>query len=257
LFIDSTRVIKINSPDIIDGTLKGRFKFKELDKLARNSLGSIYTNFEAKKVTSGQFLNFNFKVYNKIIEVFFPEVKLGSNTSIKGKVVADTEKFELTFKSPEVEAYKNSAKNIRLQIDNKNPLYNTLLSIEEVNTKYYNVSDLNLVNVTLNDTLFFRTDFVGGKKLNEKFDLSFYHTLNENNKSVVGLKKSDIKFKDNEWLVNPTNNRQNKVVIDEKFETFAFDKINIQSKGQEIDFAGIITGKNDKDVTLNLKTKSR
>ena len=252
-FIDTTRVIKINSPDIINGTLKGRFKFEELEKLAKNSLGSIYTDFEPKNVTPGQFLDFNFKINNKIIEVFFPEVKLGSNTSIKGKIIADKEKFELTFRSPEVEAYKNIAKNIRLQIDNKNPLYNTLLSIDEVNTKYYNISDMNLVNVTLNDTLFFRTDFFGGRNMDEKFDLSFYHTLNENNKSVVGLKKSDIKFKDNDWLVNPTNNRQNKVVFDEKFQTFAFDKINIISKNQEIDFAGVFTGKNDKDVTLNLK----
>ena len=252
-FIDTTRVIKVNSTDIVNGTLKGRFKFKELETLARNSLGSIYTDFEPKKVTSGQFLDFNFKVYNKIIEIFFPEVKLGANTSIKGKIKADNEKFELTFKSPQVEAYKNIAKNIRLQVDNKNPLYNTLLSIGEVNTKYYNIADLNLVNVTLNDTLFFRTDFVGGRNLNEKFDLSFYHTLNENNKSVVGLKRSDIQFKNNDWLVNPSNNKQNKVVFDEEFRTFAFDKIHIVSKDQEIDFAGVFTGRNDKDVTLNLK----
>ena len=252
-FVDTTRVIKVNSTDIVNGTLKGRFKFKELGKLARNSLGSIYTNFEPKKVTQGQFLDFNFKIYSKIIDVFFPEVKLGKNTLIKGKIIADSERFELMFKSPLVEAYKNSAENIRLQIDNKNPLFNTLLSIDYVNTKYYNVKDVNLVNVTLNDTLFFRTDFVGGPNFNEKFDLSFYHTLNENNKSVVGLKKSNIKFKDNDWLVNPTNNMQNKVVIDEKFETFAFDKINMISLDQEIDFAGVFTGKNNKDVTLNLK----
>ena len=252
-FTDSTRIIEVNSTDIVNGTLKGRFKFEELEKLARNSLGSIYTDFEPKRVTPGQFLDFNFKIYNKIIGVFFPEVKLGPNTSIKGEIIADSEKFELTFKSPEVEAYKNSAENIRLQIDNKNPLYNTLLSVDNINTKYYNVKDLNLVNVTLNDTLFFRTDFFGGINFDEKFELSFYHTLNENNKSVIGLKKSNIKFKNNDWLVNPSNNKQNKVVIDEKFETFAFDKINILSDEQEIDFAGVITGLNDKDVTLNLK----
>ena len=252
-FTDTIRIISINSTDIIDGSIKGRFSFNELEKLAKNSLGSIYTDFKAKKVTPGQFLNFNFKIYNKIIEVFFPEVKLGSNTTIKGEIVADEEKFELTFKSPEVEAYKNIAKNIRLQIDNKNPLYNTLLSIESVNTKYYNIADLNLVNVTLNDTLFFRTDFIGGKNLQEKFDLSFYHTLNENNQSVVGLKKSDIHFKNNDWQLNPNNNKQNKVVFDEQFELFAFDKINIVSQEQEIDFAGIINGNNDKDVVLNLK----
>jgi len=252
-FIDTIRRITINSTDIINGSIKGVYKFEELGKLTKNSLGSIYTDFEPEKVTSGQFLDFNFKIYNKIIGVFFPEVNLGSNTSIKGKIVADTDKFELTVKSPNIEAYKNSIQNLRLQIDNRNPLYNTLLSIEKVNTKYYNIADLNLVNVTLNDTLFFRTDFVGGKNLKEKFDLSFYHTLNENNQSVVGLKRSDINFKDNDWQINPNNNKQNKVVFDEQFKLFAFDKINIISNEQEIDFAGIINGKNDKDVILNLK----
>jgi len=253
VFQDSTRTITINSTDIVDGRVKGSFKFNELGKLAINSLGSIYTNYNPTSVTDGQFLDFNFKIYNKIVDVFFPEVKLGSNTSIKGKINSDKQKFELTVKSPKVEAYQNIVENIRLQIDNKNPLYNTLLSVDKVNTKHYNIADLNLVNVTLNDTLFFRTDFVGGKSLKEKFDLSFYHTINENNMSVIGLKKSNINFKDNIWLINPNNNKQNKVVFDKALHTFAFDKVKVFSEDQAIDFAGVISGKNNKDITLNLK----
>ena len=252
-FQDSTRIITVNSTDIVDGRIKGNFKFNELGTLATNSLGSIYTNYHPTAVTEGQFLTFNFKIYNKIVEVFFPEVKLGANTSIKGKINSDKQKFELTIKSPKVEAYQNIVENIRLQIDNKNPIYNTLLSVGKVKTNYYNIADLNLVNVTLNDTLFFRTDFVGGPNLKEKFDLSFYHTINENNMSVIGLKKSNIKFKDNDWLINPTNNKQNKVVFDKAFHTFAFDKIKVFSEEQAIDFAGVISGKNNKDITLNLK----
>ncbi len=253
LFKDSIRIITINSTDIVDGKVKGNFKFNELGKLATNSLGSIYTNFNPTPVSEGQFLDFNFKIYNKIVDVFFPEVKLGANTSIKGKIISDKQKFELTIKSPKVEAYQNIVENIRLQIDNKNPLYNTLLSVDKIHTKYYNIADLNLVNVTLNDTLFFRTDFVGGKSLKEKFDLSFYHTINENNMSVIGLKKSNIKFKDNDWHINPNNNKQNKVVFDKALHTFAFDKVKVFSESQAIDFAGIISGKNTKDITLNLK----
>ena len=253
VFQDSTRTITMNSTDIVDGRVKGSFKFNELGRLAINSLGSIYTNYKPTSVTDGQFLDFNFKIYNKIVDVFFPKVKLGSNTSIKGKINSDKQKFELTVKSPKVEAYQTIVENIRLQVDNKNPLYNTLLSVDKVNTKHYNIADLNLVNVTLNDTLFFRTDFVGGRNLKEKFDLSFYHTINENNMSVIGLKKSNINFKDNNWDINPTNNKQNKVVFDKALHTFAFDKIKVFSEEQAIDFAGVISGKNNKDVTLNLK----
>lgn len=252
-FRDSIRVLTINSSDIIEGKVSGIFKIKELPILARNSLSSIYTNYVPNKVTNGQFLDFNFKIYNKIVEVFFPKVNLGSNTTIKGEVNSDKNKFELLVKSPKIEAYDNIVDKIKLQIDNKNPLYNTLLSVDKIKTKYYNIADLNLVNVTLNDTLFFRTDFIGGKQLKEKFDLSFYHTINENNKSVVGLKKSNIRFKDNDWAINPSENKQNKVVISEDFQLFAFDKINAVSKNQKIDIAGIIDGKNDKNLNLNLE----
>jgi len=252
-FNDTIRTITINSTDIVDGRIRGNFKFNELGKLTGNSLGSIYTNYNPEKVSQGQFLDFNFKIYNKIIDVFYPEVKLGANTSIKGKINADNEQFELLVKSPKVEAYENVIENIRLQIDNKNPLYNTLLSVDKINTKYYNIEELNLVNVTLNDTLFFRTDFIGGKNLDENFNLSFYHTINENNMSVVGLKKSDITFKENTWLINPTNNKQNKVVFDKALNTFAFDKIKVISEDQEIDFAGVMGGDNSTDMVLNLK----
>ncbi len=252
-FEDRVRTITMNSTDIIDGRVKGIFKFDEIGKLATNSLASIYTNYNPSVVTKGQFLDFNFKIYNKIVGVFFPDVKLGPNSSIKGKINSDQEKFELTLKSPKVEAYQTLVENIRLQIDNKNPIYNTLLSVDKVNTKYYNIADLNLVNVTLNDTLFFRTDFIGGEKLKEKFDLSFYHTINENNKSVVGLKKSSVIFKGNDWALNPENNNQNKVVFDKNFHTFAFDRLKVLYDNQSIDFTGIISGKNNKDITLNLQ----
>lgn len=252
-FKDTVRVLTVNSSDIVEGSVKGRFKFNQLGKLAKNSLGSIYTNYELDKVASGQFLDFNFKIYDKIVSVFFPEVRLGSNTIVKGAINSDDEKFELLVKSPKIDAYNTIVEKIKLQIDNKNPLYNTLLSVDNVKTKYYDVADVNLVNVTLNDTLFFRTDFVGGKQKKEKFDLSFFHTINENNKSVVGLKKSSVNFKDNEWFINPTENKQNKVVIDKGFKLFAVDKINATSNNQKIDIAGIVNGFNDKDLTLNLE----
>lgn len=69
---DSTRNIHINSPDIITGYLKGNFKVKELGRLMQNSLGSIYTNYRPFEISGNQRLAFNFKIYNKIVDVFFP-----------------------------------------------------------------------------------------------------------------------------------------------------------------------------------------
>jgi len=49
---EGIRYININSPDIIEGSLKGKFKFKDIPKLLENSFGDIYTNYVPKELES-------------------------------------------------------------------------------------------------------------------------------------------------------------------------------------------------------------
>src|SRR5690606_21809774 len=209
-FQDEIRFLEINSPENIEGNLNGRFVIKDLPKLVLNSIGHIYTNYTPNKVTSNQYLDFNFKIYNKIIEVFYPEIELGKNTFIRGRVETDEEKFRLTFKSPEIKVHNYFANNIELQVDNGNPLFNTYIEVDSINTKYYNVSKFNLINVTLRDTLFMRAEFMGGKQNSDNYNLSFYHTINKEKQSVVGFKKSDVTIKDTKWNINEKQDSFNK-----------------------------------------------
>ena len=252
-FKEDVRTLTVNSKDIINGKLEGKFKFAELPTLAKNSLGSIYTHYQPDSVSLGQHLKFNFKVYDKIIGVFFPEVNVGKNTFFKGKINSDKEKFELTFKSPKVKIYDNLIEKIRLQVDNKNPLYNTILSVKKIDTKKYNIKDVNLVNVTLNDTLFVRTDFVGGTNYKDKFDLSLFHTINNKNQSVIGFKKSNFDFKNLQWEINPKKDKDNKVIFDNNLKNFDFKELHIISDNQELSFNGNIKGKKEKNLHLNFK----
>ena len=144
-FNDSLRSIEINSPDIITGYMKGDFKVRELGKLIQNSIGSIYTNYKPYEISEGQKLAFNFKIYNKIVDVFFPEVNFGPNTFIKGNIIADEGDFKLTFRSPSIAAYGNKLEEIDVTIDNKNPLFNTYLSVADASTRYYDVKDFSLI----------------------------------------------------------------------------------------------------------------
>ena len=173
-FEDNIRFMEINSPDIIEGAMSGQFVFNDIAKLFENSIGSIYTNYIPTKVKQNQSINFNFKIYNKIIEVFYPEIKLGKNTFIRGQVESNEKGFKLTFKSPELKYLDYFASNIELQVDNDNPLFNTYIEVDSIKTKYYNVSKFSLINVTVNDTLFMRSEFNGGKNNDDIFNLSFY-----------------------------------------------------------------------------------
>lgn len=252
-FKDSVRTLTFNSADIVNGEVEGIFKFNELVNLTRNSIGSIYANYEPFPVTSGQYLDFNFKIYNKIVEVFFPEVSLGTNTSIKGKINSDDDTFKLSLNSPKIDIYQNTIDNIKLQIDNKNPLFNTQLSVDNIHSDYYDVSELDLVNVTLNDTLFFRTEFVGGVNKTEKYNLGFYHTIDANNRSVVGVNRSDFTFRNTTWLINPNENSENKAVFDTGLSQVDFYQFDLVSENQKIGFHGSKKGEFYKDLNFTFE----
>ncbi|WP_420322271.1 translocation/assembly module TamB domain-containing protein [Flagellimonas sp.] len=254
---DTTRTIEINSPDIITGYAKGKFKVNELGRLVQNSIGSIYTNYKPYEISEGQKLSFNFKIYNKIVDVFFPEVIFGPNTFIRGDIVSDEGDFKLTFKSPGIKAYGNEFDNIELKIDNKNPLFNTFVSVEDMSTIYYDVKDFNLINTTLKDTLFFRTEFKGGRGYDDRYNLNFYHTFNKENKSVIGLKKSDINFKGNTWVLNKDANNKNKVIINRTLDSIRIEDVVMDNENREqIRLRGELADSTYKDLDLQFKIVS-
>ena len=252
-FEKDLRFIEINSPDIVEGNLSGRFRFRDLKKLFENSIGHIYTNYIPHKVQTNQSIDFNFKIYNKIIEVIYPEIELGKNTFIRGRVESDEKKFRLTFKSPEIKLDDYFVNNIELQVDNSNPLFNTYVELDSLKTKFYNVSKFNLINVTVNDTLFMRSEFKGGKRNNDNFNLSFYHTINEENESVVGFKTSDITIKNNTWLINEDSDKRNKISFNKALNSFKIDGFKVNHDNEEILLSGFIKDSTQKDLKLNFK----
>ncbi len=250
---DRVRTITVNSPDIIEGEIVGKFQFSELGNLVKNSLGSLYTNFKPNKVSKGQFLKFDFTIYSKIIELLYPEIAIGSNTVVKGNIKSDTQEFKLKFNSPQIVAAKNTFDNIRVSIDNKNPLYNAYVELDSIKTKYYKIRDFSLINITMKDTLFFRSEFKGGPKGEDYFNLNLYHTINKDNDNVVGLSKSEMKFKDYLWFLNEEETPNNQIVFDKSFKNFKIDDIVLSHEDQAISLKGTIKDNTNKDLKLSFK----
>ena len=245
---ESIKRIDLESKDIANGYLTGKFIFSEVSMLAQNALGSIYTNYKPYKVAPNQFLDFNFILYNQIVNVFFPEIFIDDNTKIKGKIESDKNLLKLTLSSLRIDAYGNELKDILLRTDNQNPLYNSHLTASEVNTKYYNISKLNLLNLIQNDTLFFKSEFNGGINKNENFNLDFYYTINSETKSVIGFEKSTFVFKDTAWDINPNEKKTDKITFDLKKEEFNFSQFEFVSGSQKIEFTGNLKGDSEKTL---------
>lgn len=250
-FEENMRVIRINSPDIIEGTIRGDFKFKDLGKLVKNSFGSLYSKYEPNEVKGHQYINFKFNIYNKIVEAFFHEVELAENTFIKGRIENSENGFKLSFSSPQIKVFDYFAQNVNLSVDNSNPVYNTFIELDSLHTKHYDVSRFSLINVTQNDTLFIKSNFRGGTYNRDTYDLSMFYTIDDHDKSVVGFQKSKATFKDFNWFINEEKDTLNKIVFDRKFKEFNFKNLVLSNLDEQIEFSGVLRDSTYKDLNLN------
>jgi len=248
------RAITIDSPDAIQGSVVGKYKFNQLQKMVENSLGTFYANYKPNKVLPNQYLKFDFDLNNKIIEIFNPNISLAKNTKLRGNITSDSKNFKLDFNSSKVVAYENTFDNILVQVDNKNPLYSAYVQLDSIKTKHYKIRDFSMINTFANDTLYFRTEFKGGKQGNDYYNLNFYHTISDDNKNVVGFNKSELQFKDYLWFLNEEENTENnKIVFDKKLGNFSFEDLIISHGNQRINFVGVLDGKKNKDLQLNFE----
>lgn len=249
-FEGDVRKLVVTSPDVIDGEVSGRFLIGDVGKLFRNAIGNLYTNYRSFKIREKQYIKFDIAIHSKVVQALFPDITLSPGTKIKGEVHESNSNVKLAFNSPEIKIYDNKLMNVNLQLDNTNPLFATYFDIDSVATPYYNFSKTNIVSNRRNDTLYVRTDFKGGKENKDQYNVNLFYTINKEGKSVVGVRPSDVTFRENTWYLaedgkNPT------IVLDNSFRNIKTDTIYMSHNHQKISFIGSKTGKNHKHLQLN------
>lgn len=251
-FQENKRFLTVNSTDVIEGEVSGEFKVEEIPELFKNSIGNVYTNYKSQNITENQYLDYEFKIYDKIVDLVFPDIALGENTILKGQVASNEAQFRMTFRTPEITAYGVYLDKVNVQINNQNPLFNTYIKVDAIKTGVYDIKDFQLINVTKNDTLLFRTEFESAVREEDKYKLSFYHTVDGESQSVVGIKKSNLRFQGKKWILNK-DERDVKFKFNHDFKHFALDTLVAQHAEEKITLAGLLDPQKAKEVFLNFK----
>ena len=211
---ENIRTISLYSPNEVNGKVEGKFDINQIPGMIENSLGSLYTNYKPNNLKKGQFLKFEFTEFNKIIEIINPDISFSDDAVINGIIKSDNNDFKLNFTSKTIDAFGTHLDKVLLEVDNKNPLYNTYVQMDSIKVKNYKIRDFSLINATSKDTLSFRTEFKGGEKGNDFYNLNLYHTIDKNNQNIVGFNKSEMMFKDYLWYINEEENDKNKIVFE-------------------------------------------
>ena len=205
-FTDGVRTIQLKSDDIVDGYIKGKFKFKHISLMLQNAIGSVFANYKVDPIEQDEYINYNLKIHNKIILLFTPDIKIAESTVLKGKISSKNNKLKMRFLSPNISVGDNNLVNVNVRIDNKNPLYNIFLKVDTIKTSFYTFNNFRTLNTTINDTLYLKSKFEGGDKLSDKYNIAFYYTMDEMQNFIFGLQKSDFIYKGIDWKIDPNVN---------------------------------------------------
>lgn len=246
------RTLKIDAKNILEGEIIGKYSFSQIVKVVQNALGSIYTNYKEHNVSKNAYMKFNFLVNNQFFELFYPEVVLDKPSRIRGTINAQNNDFKLFCNANKIDFNNNKFYNLKLELDNKNPAYNAFVSLDSIQNKRYTVSDFNLLNITEKDTMYMRSEFKGGKKKNDIYNLDFYHTIDVDNQNIIGFNKSDIIIKNYNWFINEEKDSKNKIIIDNTLNDFYFDNLTFSHENEKATFKGSLKGKKNKDLQLDL-----
>lgn len=245
--------ITINSPDVINGRIYGRFRLTELPEFVDVSLRNLYFKNIIDKKFENKNLDFEFQINNKVVEAFFPKVSIAPNTFLNGNISSNKDEMKIRFVSPEMRYDNNVFTGVEIQLDKQNPYFDTYIEIAKAQNPYYPMSKINLINVKLNDTLFFRTEFEGGENNQDNYKLSFYQTYDQNENTVVGIQKSELYFKNKTWEINKKGQGNNKIILEPGLQNFVFDSIMLTHKDQYMRLNGEMRDSTYKDLKLKLR----
>lgn len=244
------RNIVLSTPNTIKAKIDGKYDVNQIKSLFTNAVGSLYRNYKLDKVKRGQYIKFDFKEFNRLMEIIYPKVVFDQEATVFGNINGDDNDLKVNLQSKFIEGFNVHLDNVNLQVDNKNPLYNTYLEIDSIKTKYYKVREFSMINTRSNDTLSFRTEFKGGNLGNDFYNLNLFHTINKDKKNVVGFNKSEMMFKNFLWYINEKEDTNNQIVFDNNFKDVHFNDITISHENQYVNLNGIINGLKEKDIKL-------
>ena len=249
----NVRKISIASNDIVNGYVRGNFQYKQLKALVENSLGGLYKNYSPIDIGENQFVEYDLQFQNKIVGLFVPKLEIADDTSVSGRITADNGEFVLNMNAPFVKYGENKISNLEIDLNSLRKDQNAFVSMDTIDLKMYKMYDFELNNAKRNDTLYVNTKFKGGNDGNDKYTLNFYHTINEENKSIVGLNKSEIQFKESVWFLNEFNNKKNRIIFNKKINDFAIEDLELSHSEQTVLLNGSMSGKNYKDLNLEFE----
>ena len=245
--------LKIINSDCVSGSAEGKFKITQLTQLFQQTLHRAFPFLPEKKPEMGQELRFNLKIYKKLLDALYPEFSILENINLKGKIGSELKSSNVTFDAPLMRWKTLQLEQLHFQIDTKNPIYNTFLSIDRITQDYIKGRSFNLISTQLKDTLYFRSEFTNEAKEKTPFEINFYHTMSDDGTSFFGFKKSKFPLGKETWILNPDDTSNQIISYNAKAKQTVLKNLLAITNNQLIKLSGAYLNKDEYHFNLDIE----
>lgn len=236
--------IDIKIPNYLSAKLIGKFNLDEIETLFRNGIGNYMVEYDYKKASPGQYLNYILHIEDDILKYFIPEAKISENSLLAGTINDDNKIFDIDFKSPKVSYQNYTAEKLHFSAstsDNKS--FN--VTSEKIDINGFGIDNFGFNGKVKRDTLVANAHFYSGKDLFGEYDLNFYQTFNDKKKIKIGFLPSKLKIDDAVWNINQfSDSESNYAIIDLEKEDYNIVELLLNSEEQ---YLKVNAEYNDKD----------
>jgi hypothetical protein len=225
---EGNRIINIRSDDIISGILIGEYDFTNLKSSILNNFGSHYTNYVLLKPYESQNISFNLNFKPKFLKIINNNLLIDDNTFLSGKFESNGN-YDLKLESSFINFKDIKASNVNLSINNK---FGSL-SIDKINSKLISGTSFDLNTKFIKDSLKVNTSYTSSN--NEVNKITFSHTIDSNNNSVVSFYDMELVINNQKWLIDKYNMKELPVFsFSRNFKNYSFTNANFISGKQNL-----------------------
>lgn len=211
---DNIKNLELDIPGYLKGNVNGQYKLSQLPDAIMNSLGS-YTliTYKPTKVDANQNFNFYFEFGEDLLSMIDDKIQISPGTIVDGHVDTTTNFLMAELSSSGIGYDGFNIYNPLVNIDTSKEQEQIYVRSDSALAKGIMLYNLDLHTTPIKDSLLVKSHFQIGKEFPMDFKLNLFQTINEDKNLVFGFSPSTIKIDENEWFLNPNNDRNSNRVI--------------------------------------------
>jgi len=168
-------------------------------------------------------------------------------------LVLNLKSSNVTLEAPLLRWNTLQLEQLHFQIDTKNPIYNTFLSVDRISQDYIKGRSFKLISTQLKDTLYFRSEFTNEAKEKTPFEINFYHTMSDDGTSFFGFKKSKFPLGKETWILNPDDTSNQIISYNAKTKQTVLKDLLALTNNQSIKLSGAYLNKDEYHFNLDIE----